>query len=250
MRLEELRGSGAMIVLERCDAGDEKQVQKMLERVRKKHGPICGVVHAAGVLSDAMILNQNDKSMRHVFVPKAGGAWYLHRHTLIDPLDVFMVFSSIASVFGNPGQGNYAAANAAMDELVRWRVAQGLCGTSAQWPAVAGVGMAAAMDSRVQIDDTLRIRDVSVKQAVVQLLRCGAALANPVQSVLPPGMLEAGVLPASMATFISSVKRPSSTNHGRAHGDTGVGLLARRPRMSKRMTSIEGIPRRRRWSSW
>ena len=146
-RLEALRASGVTIVIEQCDTADEQQVIELLERVRcGGYGPLRGVVHAAGVLSDAMLRSQNEESIRRVVEPKAMGAWYLHKHTTDDALDIFMTYSSVASLFGNVGQANYSAANAFLDELVRWRVSQGLCGVSVQWPAVSGVGMAASMD--------------------------------------------------------------------------------------------------------
>jgi NAD(P)-dependent dehydrogenase (short-subunit alcohol dehydrogenase family) len=83
-RLEALRSTGVKVVLERCDTGDESQVVDMLQRVRSEHGPLCAVVHAAGILSDSMLRKQTEESMRRVFTPKAEGAWFLHKHTLGD----------------------------------------------------------------------------------------------------------------------------------------------------------------------
>jgi NAD(P)-dependent dehydrogenase (short-subunit alcohol dehydrogenase family) len=77
-RLDSLRASGVNVVLERCDTGEESQVVEMLERIRESYGPLKGVVHAAGVLSDAMMSKQTEESVRKVFCSKAEGAWFLH----------------------------------------------------------------------------------------------------------------------------------------------------------------------------
>ena len=146
--------------------------------------------------------------MGRVFVPKAAAAWYLHQHTQQDNLALFVVYSSVASLFGNVGQANYSAANASMDELVRWRVANGLAGLSVQWPGVAGVGMAAAMDKSTQINKAMLINADHVKHTLRQLVGT-RGLAQPVQAVLPRAMLAEGILPESVTMMISAVQTRS-----------------------------------------
>ena len=118
-----------------------------------------------------------------------------------------MLYSSVASLFGNIGQTNYSAANAYLDELARWRVSQGLGAVSVQWPAVSGVGMVAAMDASVRIAEKMSVGEATVKAVVRQLLIfssvTGEALEATtmtsvqcaVQAVVPRGMLEAGLMP-------------------------------------------------------
>ena len=209
-RLEALQGLGATVVLERCDTGVEAEVAAMLERVRSQYGPLRAVVHAAGVVSDATLTNQDAASMRRVWGPKADGAWFLHRHskTNDEELGAFILYSSVASLFGNVGQANYSAANAYLDELARWRVGEGLPGASIQWPAVSGVGMAAAMDEAVQIDGKLSVGVGTVKQVVAQVVRSikPTSAESAVQGVVPRGLLEEGALPRTVASLLQSVQ--------------------------------------------
>ena len=73
-----------------------------------------------------------------MLAPKVAGAWNLHTLTNELPLDFFVLFSSAASIFGSPGQANYAAANAFLDALARYRKARGLPGAINQLGPLGG----------------------------------------------------------------------------------------------------------------
>ena len=105
--------------------------------------PLGGVIHAAGLTQDNLITNQSLGSLRTVMNPKIAGAWNLHEITKDLPLDFFVMFSSIATVLGSPGQSNYAAANSFLDGLSHYRASLGLASTSINWGPWAEVGMAA-----------------------------------------------------------------------------------------------------------
>ena len=107
----------------------------LLDRVREEGPPLRGIFHAAGVLADAGVMQQRPETLRPVIATKLGGAELLDRLTRGDPLDVFCVFSSIAGVLGSPGQLNHAAANAALDTLMRDRARRGLPGLAIDWGA-------------------------------------------------------------------------------------------------------------------
>ena len=115
--------------VERCIAG--------LER------PLKGVFHLAGTLEDRSFLETSPESLRKVFAPKAQGALNLHRATAECDLDHFVLFSSIASTFGNLGQINYSGASAFLDGLAAWRRRRGLPALSYNLGPVTEVGMAA-----------------------------------------------------------------------------------------------------------
>lgn len=132
--IRELETLGASIRLAAVDVAEEEQLADFLaEYAREGWPPIRGVVHAAGVVQDELLLRMNTETFQRVFRPKVRGAWLLH-HLLKDaPLDFFILFSSVASVMASIGQSNYAAANAALDALAYHRRSLGLPALSIGW---------------------------------------------------------------------------------------------------------------------
>jgi acyl carrier protein len=131
------------VVAEALDVADEPSLRALLARLRTEGPPLCGVLHSAGVLDDAGLLQQDATRFAHVFAPKVQGAWLLDRLTRSDPLDAFVLFSSVAAVLGSRGQANHSAANAFLDLLAHERQGRGLPGLSINWGAWTEVGAAA-----------------------------------------------------------------------------------------------------------
>lgn len=127
-----------------ADVGDESEVAKLLERIRAELPPLAGVAHLAGVLDDALLSQQSLDRFRTTLAPKAFGAYHLDGMTKDDELDFFIVSSSVSSLFGSPGQSNYATANALLDGLVARRRAQGLPATGVNFGPWAQGGMASS----------------------------------------------------------------------------------------------------------
>ncbi|ANI37551.1 type I polyketide synthase [Mycolicibacterium vaccae] len=127
-----------------ADVGDEAEVAALLERIRAELPPLAGVAHLAGVLDDALLSQQDLDRFRKTLAPKAFGADHLDRLTRDDDLDFFLVSSSVSSLFGSPGQANYATANAFLDGLVARRRAQGLPATGVNFGPWARGGMASS----------------------------------------------------------------------------------------------------------
>jgi acyl transferase domain-containing protein/acyl carrier protein len=147
--LAELEAAGARVVVARVDVADAEQLGAVLARTRNGElPPLRGVLHCAGVLEDATLARLSLGHFRTVMAPKVRGAWNLHALTRDEPLDFFVLYSSVASLLGLPGQGNYAAANAAMDALAHHRRAQGLPALSVNWGPFAEVGLAAVQANR------------------------------------------------------------------------------------------------------
>jgi acyl carrier protein len=131
------------VLVAKADVTHEGQVAEVLADIRRSMPPLRGVVHAAMVLDDGLLPQLDEARMRTVMGPKVIGAWNLHAQTLGDPLDFFVSFSSFTSMIGNPGQGNYVAANAFLDALAYHRRLQGLPGLTVNWGAVSGAGYVA-----------------------------------------------------------------------------------------------------------
>lgn len=102
------------------------------------------MAHLAGVLDDALLGQQSVERFRTTLAPKAFGAEYLDRLTKGDHLDFFIVSSSVSSLFGSPGQSNYATANALLDGLIAQRRAQGLPATGINFGPWGQGGMASS----------------------------------------------------------------------------------------------------------
>ena len=144
-----LRERGVTVGVELADVTDAAAVDGMLARMDRELPPLGGVIHSAGVLSDSALGNQSWEKFETVLWPKMLGAWHLHRATADRDLDLFVLFSSVAGVLGNPGQANHAAANAFLDQLAAHRRALGLPGQAIAWGAWSGLGEAEEQRERI-----------------------------------------------------------------------------------------------------
>jgi acyl transferase domain-containing protein/NAD(P)-dependent dehydrogenase (short-subunit alcohol dehydrogenase family)/acyl carrier protein len=130
--VEELAGLGCEAQVVACDVSDRAQCAALIESIPAAH-PLRGVVHAAGVLEDALLGALSVEQLERVMSPKVDGAFHLHELTAHLELSEFVLFSSAAGLIGSPGQANYAAGNAFLDALAQYRRAQGLAGRSLAW---------------------------------------------------------------------------------------------------------------------
>ena len=140
--IDTMRALGATVVVSAADVARRDQMAAVLREIATSLPPLRGVVHAAGVVDDGVFIQQTWQRFESVLAPKIDGAWHLHELTLDSELDFFVLCSSVASVFGSPGQGAYAAGNAFLDALAARRRANGQVGLSVNWGAWAGGGMA------------------------------------------------------------------------------------------------------------
>jgi acyl transferase domain-containing protein/acyl carrier protein len=144
--LARLEQAGAQVLALAADVADPEALQRVLAQIQPPHwGPLRGVVHAAGVLDDGILLRLDASRFQPVLRPKVAGAWNLHQLTLDAPLDFFVMFSSAASLLGSPGQANYAAANAFLDSLAHHRRALNRPALSINWGPWSDVGLVAKL---------------------------------------------------------------------------------------------------------
>lgn len=127
----------------RADAGSPDDIKRLLGEIRASGQPLRGLFHLAMVIDDAPLAVLTADRMRTVMAPKAYGAWLLHEGTKDMALDCFVMFSSVSSIFGNPAQGNYGAANTFLDSLAHHRHSLGLPALTMNWGVLGGEGYVA-----------------------------------------------------------------------------------------------------------
>jgi 4-hydroxyphenylalkanoate synthase len=175
----ELCEAGAQVQVVACDVADRDAVAGLLAGLPEQY-PLTAVIHAAGVLDDAVVGSLTAERIDAVLAPKVDGAWNLHELTRDLDLSAFVLCSSVAGITGAPGQGNYAAGNAFLDGLAACRRAGGLAGVSLAWGWWAQAsGMTAHLGGR----DLARmsrggLAPLSAGQAL-ELFDAGVALDHP-----------------------------------------------------------------------
>nr|WP_285620553.1 type I polyketide synthase [Kineosporia sp. NBRC 101677] len=250
-------GVGVRVVA--ADAADRAGLASVLAAVPSQR-PLSVVFHAAGVLQDTVIGSLTAESLEEVMRPKVDGAWNLHELTRHADLDRFVLFSSVAGTWGNPGQGNYAAANTVLDALAGHRRRAGLAATSLAWgpwdldPALTGTtgGMAGTLTEGdrkrlarqgfvpLTAADGLALLDVAVDAVELEGQTPGAgrallvaarldrvALRNRDAAGLPPvaAGLVAGPVPAAAARRTSTTPISGDVPDVAGEKDVAAGLL-------------------------
>jgi polyketide synthase PksN len=120
-KLKEIEALGARIEYRQVDVTDKKAVSSLIQSIQKELGSLNGILHCAGVIRDNFILKKTEEELQEVLAPKVSGLVNLDQASKEMQLDFFILFSSIAGSLGNPGQADYAAANAFMDAYAEYR---------------------------------------------------------------------------------------------------------------------------------
>ncbi len=145
--IEKAEASGAKIRLMQTDVADLEQMKALFTEMSNNMPPLKGIFHLAGMVDDGLLMGQTQERFEKVFRPKIDGLWNLHQISLNLPLDYFVCFSSMTSIWASPGQGNYAAANAFMDSLMNYRKNTGLPALSINWGPWDQIGMASRLNA-------------------------------------------------------------------------------------------------------
>lgn len=145
--LAELRAHGGNVAYLVCDVADRDDVRRAMAAVHADGHRLNGVLHSAGVIEDAFVLRKSAEEFARVIAPKTLGTWYLDEATRDEPLDMFVLFSSVAGALGNVGQCDYAYGNAFEDafahlrETLRLRDERSGKSLSINWPFWRNGGM-------------------------------------------------------------------------------------------------------------
>jgi acyl transferase domain-containing protein/NADPH:quinone reductase-like Zn-dependent oxidoreductase/acyl carrier protein/SAM-dependent methyltransferase len=140
--LEKMQSRGIDTKVIKADVSSPKDVKRLIAETNSAI-PLKGIFHLAMVIDDAPLSALTPERLNSVMGPKAHGAWLLHENTKGLELDCFVMFSSVSSIFGNPAQGNYSAANAFLDSLSHHRRALGLPALAINWGVLGGEGYVA-----------------------------------------------------------------------------------------------------------
>jgi acyl transferase domain-containing protein len=156
--VDALRAEGVTISLYAADVSHRDELARVFDQMASDMPPLRGIIHAAGVVDDGVLVQQTWDRFAKVLAPKVHGAWNLHELAQSITLDFFVLFSSVASVLGSPSQGAYAAGNAFLDALAARRHAEQLPAITINWGAWAGSGMAARVEQqgRTRVLDAIR----------------------------------------------------------------------------------------------
>ena len=145
--IEGLEEMGATIYILSVDIAGERSKEELRAGLDSLAlPPVLGVVHAAGVLEDQLILESTAEAFDRVQAPKIARSMTLHQVFPVGNLDFLVLFSSCGQLFGFPRQGSNASGNAFLDTLASHRREQGDNCMAFQWTGWRGMGMAASTD--------------------------------------------------------------------------------------------------------
>jgi len=168
----ELADAGVRIHEGKADLASKESTANLLTEIGSSMAPLAGIVHCAGVLDDGILTQQTWERFEKVMQPKVAGAWNLHQLTADAELDFFVLFSSASSLFGAPGQGNYAAANAFLDSFAFFRERKGMNTVAVNWGpwAESGMAMDQQVAARLQARGTTAFRETEGMIALEKIL--------------------------------------------------------------------------------
>jgi len=229
-----LERAGAHVTVKSSDINVFSELEQLISDYEgDARPPIKGVIHAAGTAVPKLILNMSADDLRDIMRPKITGAWNLHRAFQNRELDLFVCFSSIASVVVSTGQANYAAGNSFLDVLAELRRAQGIGGLSINWGPWGEAGMATQLDLIKYFED----RGFSPMTNVQGLERFGCLLGDQCSraTVVAADWVKVGernfplgIAPAMLTDLIAAEKefQQSADNGAQEQDSDFVGQLA------------------------
>lgn len=142
--IQTLEGRGSHIMVASADVSDYEAMSIIIKEVKNKYGKIDGVLHCAGVAGDGFLFNKTLETFNHVVEPKILGIKILDELTRDQELDFLIMYSSMQTIFGGAGQGDYTAGNAFLDAYAPYLWKKGIKAQTINWPGWSETGMAVA----------------------------------------------------------------------------------------------------------
>jgi acyl transferase domain-containing protein/NADPH:quinone reductase-like Zn-dependent oxidoreductase/nucleoside-diphosphate-sugar epimerase/acyl carrier protein len=183
--IDALEARGTSIVVVSADVSTSQGLAALRAAVPGGVTSLRGIVHAAGVLSDGVVMEQTWEQFHRVMAPKVEGTWNLHRLAEDAPLDFFVMFASIASLLGGAGQSNHAAANAFEDALAHARRARGVPAITINWGSWGEIGSAvdaslARRREQIGLEDFTTAQGIALFEEILQAapVQMGAGRVN------------------------------------------------------------------------
>jgi acyl transferase domain-containing protein/acyl carrier protein len=180
--IQELRSRGASVEVSLGDIADEDGLPDGRDTGLP---PVRGVIHAAGVVDDAIVQRVDSERLQRVLRPKTKGTANLVRATADTDLDFLVFFSSGSSILGSPGQIAYSAANAYLDGTAHHLRSLGRAAVSINWGAWQGDGMVARADARMSTEWAARGIGTLSHEDGMQALEAAIGIGRPQLAVLP-----------------------------------------------------------------
>ncbi|WP_308298939.1 SDR family NAD(P)-dependent oxidoreductase [Streptomyces sp. GESEQ-35] len=244
----ELAALGAEITVRACDAGDREQLAALLADIPADR-PLTAVVHTAGVLADGTLPALTPDGLDTVLYPKVDAVLNLHELTRDLDLSAFVLYSSSSALFGSPGQGGYAAANAFLDAFAGYRRSLGLPAVSLAWglwstnSRMAGHLDQSGMHRRLARGGVMPLTDAE-----------GLALFDAAQAVDTPlqvpirlnhaALRAAGAVPAFLSALVGDTEHsgnPASPERRTAPADTLADRLAGLPAEEQQELVLDAV---------
>ncbi len=209
--INELAKDGAQVWYSSVDVSKREDVERILTKIKTRYGQLNGIIHSAGVLRDAFIIKKTPQQSAEVIAPKISGSINLDELTKSEPLDFFVIFSSIAAVIGSVGQCDYAYANNFIDDFAQHRAQ--LCTQKQRqgktiainWPLWADGGMQIDADARVFIQKMLGAVSITTQEGV-QAFIDALLVAHPQQIVIPGQSQKLQAFFAKTTAFTAAIK--------------------------------------------
>jgi len=216
-KIRAITQTGAEVSVFQVDISKPEQTARMLAEIEQTLPPLCGIMHAAGVLDDGVLIEQTPERYAKVLEPKLDGAWQLHIQSQALPLDFFIMFSSATSLLGSVGQSNHVSANAFLDALAGDRLAHGLPALSINWGAWSEIGYAA----RVQAGEFLKAQGMGTIDP-----RTGLAA---LERIFHCDKAQVGVVPIDWPTYLQRIASSGYLADFRREFSSAQSALAEQP---------------------